>query len=104
MNASSSRRRAGFGFAPMIVLTTCPLTNTLRVGIDVIPYLIAIADSSSVLSLTIFNLSPCSLAISSRIGETARQGPHHSAQKSTRTGVVLFRTTSSKVEVVTGCD
>jgi hypothetical protein len=39
--------------------------------------------------------------MSSRIGPTARHGPHHSAQKSTKTGVLLFKTSASKVAVVT---
>ncbi len=47
-------------------------------------------DSSSMLSFTIFIFAPYSLAISSRIGATARQGPHHSAQNSTNTGVALL--------------
>src|SRR5690606_28427426 len=40
-------------------------------------------------------------AIWSRIGETARQGPHHSAQKPTRMVSSDFRTSSSKVASVT---
>ena len=71
----------------MMVLTTSPLTKTLSVGIEVIPYFMAIAASSSVLSFTTLILPACSVAISSTIGPTARHGPHHSAQKSTRTGV-----------------
>ena len=71
------------------------------VGIEEMPYFIAIAPSSSVFNLTIFNLSPCSLEISSKIGPTAQHGPHHSAQKSTNTGVVLFKTTCSKSAAVT---
>ena len=43
---------------------------------------------SSTLSLAIVTLSPCSPAISSRIGAIILHGPHHSAQKSTRTGLV----------------
>jgi len=35
------------------------------------------------------------------IGPTARHGPHHSAQKSTNTGVLLFNTSASKLAVVT---
>ena len=76
-------------------------TKTFMVGIEEMPYFIAIAPSSSVFNLTIFNLSPCSLEISSKIGPTARHGPHHSAQKSTNTGVVLFKTTCSKSAAVT---
>src|SRR6266568_2405463 len=42
-----------------------------------------------------------SAAILSRIGETAWHGPHHSAQKSTRTGLSLLRTSCSKSVVFT---
>jgi hypothetical protein len=34
------------------------------------------------------------------IGPTILQGPHHAAQKSTITGCVAFKTTSSKVASV----
>src|SRR3712207_7813309 len=53
------------------------------------------------LSLAIVSLSPCSEAISSRTGATILHGPHHSAQKSTRTGLSLPRTSSAKVASVT---
>src|SRR3990170_5571791 len=42
---------------------------------------------SSTLSLATRSLPEYSAAISSTIGEIIRQGPHHSAQKSTSTGV-----------------
>src|SRR6516162_2195952 len=48
-------------------------------------------------SLTILTLPSSSLAISSRAGAICRQGPHHSAQKSTTTGVDDFKTSASKV-------
>ncbi len=102
MKPSSSFMIAGFGRAPIMVFTTWPLTKRFIVGIEVIPYLIAIALSSSVLSFTILIFAECSVAISSRIGATARHGPHHSAQKSTSTGVLLFSTSASNVAVVTG--
>src|SRR5215210_4821436 len=50
---------------------------------------------------TFTSFSPRSSAMRSRIGETAWQGPHHSAQKSTRTGSSLFSTSWSKVDPVT---
>ena len=53
------------------------------------------------LSLTMVRRSACSAAISSRIGATCRHGPHHSAQKSTITGLSLLRTSASKVASVT---
>src|SRR3954466_12758934 len=46
-------------------------------------------------------LSPCSEAISSSTGATILHGPHHSAQKSTRTGLSLPRTSASNVASVT---
>src|ERR1700712_6001263 len=67
----------------MTVLTTSPPRKTFIAGIDVIWYFIAICGLSSTLSFTILILSECSDAIWSRIGETARHGPHHSAQKYT---------------------
>src|ERR671928_2179603 len=53
------------------------------------------------LSLAIVSLSPCSAAISSSTGATILHGPHHSAQKSTRTGLSLPSTSSAKVASVT---
>src|SRR6478735_6405903 len=46
-------------------------------------------------------LSPCVVAISSRIGATCLHGPHHSAQKSTRTGLSDLRTCASNSASVT---
>src|SRR5437588_4849203 len=45
--------------------------------------------------------SPCCEERSSRIGSTARQGPHQGAQKSTTTGVSAWRTSASKLSSVT---
>src|SRR5215213_7769367 len=53
------------------------------------------------LSLAIVSLSPCSAAISSRTGATILHGPHHSAQKSTSTGLSLSSTSSAKLASVT---
>src|SRR5262245_2966417 len=61
------------------------------------PYLVAVAGLSSTLSLTILTLSPSEPAISSSAGAIMRQGPHHSAQKSTTTGPVAFNTSDSNV-------
>src|SRR5262245_49922076 len=55
---------------------------------------------SSMLTLPTFTLPSYSLASSSRIGAIILQGPHHSAQKSTSTGVVDFKTSSSKFATV----
>src|SRR3954471_1573313 len=52
-------------------------------------------------SLAIVSLSACSAAISSRTGATILHGPHHSAQKSTSTGLSLPRTSVANVASVT---
>ena len=54
------------------------------------PYLGGVAGFSSIFSFATTNLPAYSLATSSKIGAIALQGPHHSAQKSTRTGVLLL--------------
>src|SRR6516165_12300397 len=55
---------------------------------------------SSMLSFAIRTLPACSSAISSRTGVIILHGPHHSAQKSTRTGTSDPLTCSSKVASV----
>src|SRR3954451_19718466 len=52
-------------------------------------------------SLAIVSLSLCSAAISSSTGATILHGPHHSAQKSTRTGLSLPSTSLAKLASVT---
>src|SRR5206468_2705803 len=56
---------------------------------------------SSMLSLATVILSPSSPAISSSAGAIIRHGPHHSAQKSTRTGPSDPRTSEAKLWSVT---
>src|SRR5690349_16833544 len=53
------------------------------------------------LSLAIVSLSLCSAAISSSTGATILHGPHHSAQKSTSTGLSLPSTSLAKLASVT---
>src|SRR3954468_16126056 len=53
------------------------------------------------LSLATMTFSPSSLLISSSAGATIRHGPHHSARKSTRTGLSEPRTSSWKLASVT---
>src|SRR5215204_3014651 len=65
------------------------------------PYSAATFGFSSTLSLTTEILSACSPAISSRIGDTWRHGPHHSAQKSTTTGLSFCSTSLAKLASVT---
>src|SRR6478735_1232191 len=60
----------------------------------------AISGFSSTLSLATVRCSACSPAISPRIGAIILHGPHHSAQKSTTTGLSEDATVSSKVALV----
>src|SRR3954453_16987976 len=53
------------------------------------------------LSLVTVTLSPSSLEISSSAGAIIRHGPHHSAQKSTRTGPSAPNTSVAKLWSVT---
>src|SRR3954468_21145471 len=56
---------------------------------------------SSMLSLATVSLSPSSFEISSSAGAIIRHGPHHSAQKSTRTGPSAPSTSVAKLWSVT---
>src|SRR3954469_8810935 len=85
------------GAAPTWREAISPFLNSISVGIDMMPYLAAVFGFSSTLSLTILTLSPSCPAISSSAGAIMRQGPHHSAQKSTTTGAVALRTSDSKL-------
>src|SRR6202163_3767020 len=85
------------GAAPTWRDAISPFLNSIRVGIDMTPYLDAVCGFSSTLSLTILTLplrEPA--AISSSAGPIIRQGPHHSAQKSTTTAPLAFNTSESK--------
>src|SRR3954447_25044504 len=84
-----------------MLLTTSPPENTDMVGIDMIWNRRAISGFSSMLTLATVILSPCSVAISSSTGATILHGPHHSAQKSTSTGLSLPSTSVSNVASVT---
>src|SRR3954465_11511541 len=92
---------APLGLAPMMLLTGLPSWNTVMVGIDMTWESRGICGFSSMLSLAIVSLSACSAAISSSTGATILHGPHHSAQKSTRTGLSLPRTSVANVASVT---
>src|SRR5438067_1535061 len=60
----------------------------------------AISLLSSVLSLPTLTLPWNWSAILSMVGARARQGPHHTAQKSTSTGLSLLTTSCSQLAVV----
>ena len=75
--------RAGFGTIPVWFATIFPLWNRNNAGIPRTPSFAAFIESESVLTLAM--VTGISSAICSRIGPNALHGPHHGAQKSTRT-------------------
>src|SRR5688572_4737277 len=85
----------------MIWPTGSPPLNTSKVGILRMPYFAAVRGLSSVFSLRNSTLPSYSDASSSTIGATMRQGPHHGAQKSTRTGLSFVRTSVSQLVSLT---
>src|SRR6476619_7798386 len=70
-----------FGAAPTWREASSPFLNSIKVGIDMMPYFAAVAGFSSTLSFTILTLPSIEPASSSRAGAIILQGPHHSAQK-----------------------
>src|SRR5580693_6968758 len=85
-----------FGAAPTWREAISPPLKIISVGIDITPYFEAVFGLSSTFSFTILTLSPIAPEISSSAGAIMRQGPHHSAQKSTTTGPVALSTSASK--------
>src|SRR5580700_2845323 len=66
------------------------------VGMPRTPYLVGTCGFSSILILAMVSLSPISVESSSSAGAIMRQGPHHSAQKSTKTGFLESSTSAWK--------
>src|SRR5260221_3201115 len=64
------------------------------VGMPGTPYLVGTCGFSSMFNLAMVTLSPSSVDSSSSAGAIIRQGPHHSAQKSTSTGFLASRTSA----------
>jgi hypothetical protein len=77
---------------PIFCDTTSPFLKIASVGILKTLYFCASSLFSSTFILTKSTLPLYSLESSSTTGDTALHGPHHSAQKSTKTGLAEFRT------------
>lgn len=77
------------GCAPTNSSTTSPSLKSFTAGIDITPYFFAASALSSVAAFARIILPSYSFATFSNVGFSDTQGPHHSAQKSTRTGVVF---------------
>src|SRR5476651_720992 len=82
------------GSAPTLVAATWPWEKIIMVGMPRTPYLVGTWGFSSMFNLAIVTLSPSSADNSSSAGAIIRQGPHHSAQKSTSTGFLASRTSA----------
>jgi len=89
------REAFAFELTPTCCETISPLLNTAKVGMLKTLYFEAISLFWSTFTLTKLTLPEYSLAISSTIGDTALHGPHHGAQKSTKTGILDFTISSS---------
>src|SRR5690606_37904486 len=89
------------GIEPTLVETALPSLNRISVGMPRTPNFDGVIGFSSMLTLATVSLSAISPAISLSAGAICRQGPHHSAQKSTSTGPDDFRTSLSKEASVT---
>src|SRR5688572_9027020 len=90
--ASRKDLRSGLRTEPTFCASTVPFLNRIRVGMLRMPNLGGVCGLDSMSILATRSLSLYSVAISSRIGAIILQGPHHSAQKSSRTGLSDFST------------
>src|SRR3954451_9398775 len=86
-SASKNRATCAGGWTPTNSETICPSLNALTAGMPWIWKACATRGLASVSSLARTTWPSRSAAACSRIGPSARHGPHHSAQKSTTTGV-----------------
>ena len=94
--------RTFFGTAPTTLSTGWPPLKNSRVGMLMMPYRPATSGFSSVLSFMTLSLPLYSEANSSTTGATIWHGPHHTAQKSTRTRPEALPTSVSQVPELTG--
>src|SRR6185295_13818285 len=86
--------------APTICSLTWPSLMTRRVGMPRTLKRAAVEPFASTSSLPTLTRPLYSSAIASTVGAIARHGAHQAAQKSTKTGVLDFTTSDSKLESV----
>lgn len=98
--ASTLPRKFGSGRAPTQRSTTVPFLTTIIIGMLITPYRCDNAGFSSTFTFATSSLSGYSCANRSTAGSVIRQGPHHGAQKSTRTGTRECNTSWSNVRSV----
>jgi hypothetical protein len=96
MDVFTQSESCPFDIPPTLVATTCPSLKTMKVGMPRIPYFVGVFALSSIFILTTLTCPANSVESSSIKGDIILHGPHHSAQKSTTTGWVDFKTSASK--------
>jgi hypothetical protein len=96
MDAFTQSESCPLDIPPTLVATTCPSLKTMKVGMPRIPYFVGVFALSSIFILTTLTCPANSAESSSIKGDIILHGPHHSAQKSTTTGWVDFKTSASK--------
>src|SRR5690606_2243814 len=87
-----------FETAPTCCAATAPSRNSSSVGMPRMLYFGGVCGFSSIFNFTTRSRSLYSSAMASSIGAIILQGPHHSAQKSSSTGLSAFNTSCSNVE------
>ena len=85
-----------FDTAPTCCAATTPSLNSSSVGMLRTLYFGAVNGFSSIFNLMTFRRSPYSSATVPRTGAIILHGPHHSAQKSSKTGTSELTTSASK--------
>src|SRR5215208_6477551 len=99
--SSKTDSTISLGSAPTTALGSSPGSKNAIVGMLETPKWPASAVSASTSTFATFTEPSYSAAIWSITGATCLHGPHHAAQKSTKTGTSEFKTSSSKVSTVT---
>src|SRR6186713_3587977 len=84
--------RSGLRTEPTFCASGLPPLKRISVGMFRMPYFGGVCGFDSMSIFAMRSLSLYSVAISSRMGAIILQGPHHSAQKSRRTGLSDLRT------------
>lgn len=93
--------KVDLGTAPITASFFSPPLKIITVGILRIPYRVAMEGLSSVLTLKHLSFPAYCFDSSSIMGKIIRQGPHHGAQNSTRTGNLQSSTRDCHVSSLT---
>src|SRR6185312_10107871 len=96
MHLSMTFEIASLEVAPTIRSSSLPPLKRIMVGMLLIPYCPETCGLSSTFSFTMVALPAYFSATATSVGARARHGPHHSAQKSTSTGVLDSNTSFAR--------